>query len=98
MKYLSVNIYHNGDVDNELVNLSLGEGDVVLWRNPHQYPFTVSFPSNPFQNGPTFIVPGRSDLPSGPLKTSVQAGDEYDYLVQNTEMALASDPGIIIKP
>lgn len=98
MKYLSVNIYHNGDVDNELVNLSQGDGDVVIWHNPHHYDFTISFPNSPFVNGSTFIVPSRSDLSSGPLKASVQAGDEYDYQVQNVELALASDPGIKIKP
>ena len=37
MKYLPVNIYHNGNVDNELVNVSKGDGDVVIWQNPHHY-------------------------------------------------------------
>jgi hypothetical protein len=98
MKYLPVNIYHNGHVDNDVVNVSVGDGDVVIWQNPHHYDFTVTFPNSPFQAGATFNVPARSSANSGPLKTSVQPGDVYEYGIQNVELAIASDPGIKIKP
>ncbi|MGA9798216.1 MAG: hypothetical protein WBQ68_04355 [Terriglobales bacterium] len=98
MRYLPVNIYNNGDVDNEVVNLSLSNGDVVIWQNPHHYDFTVTFPNSPFQAGSTFTVPARGSANSGALKPSVQPGQVYDYGIQNVELALASDPGIKIKP
>jgi hypothetical protein len=99
MRYLPVNIYHNGDVDNELVNLSKGEGDVVIWQNPHHYDFTVQFKISPFASGATsFTVPARSTISSGPLNGTVQPGDIYYYEIQNVAMAIASDPGIKIQP
>jgi hypothetical protein len=98
MKYLPVNIYHNGDVDNEVVNVSKGDGDVVIWQNPHHYDFTITFTDSPFQAGSTFTVPARGTANSGPLKSSVQPKDVYDYTIQNVAMAIASDPGIKIQP
>jgi hypothetical protein len=98
MRFLPVNIYQNGDVDNERVNVSLSAGDVVIWQNPHHYDFTVTFKNNPFQAGPTFPVPARGSANSGPLKTSVQPDQVYDYEITSVELALASDPGIKIKP
>ncbi len=98
MRYLPVNIYHNGDVDNEYVNVSKGDGDVVIWQNPHHYDFTITFTNSPFQAGSTFTVPARGTANSGPLKTSVQPKEEYTYTIENVAMALASDPGIKIKP
>ena len=98
MRYLPVNIYHNGDVDNEVVNVSKGDGDVVIWQNPHHYDFTVTFTNgSPFQAGPTFTVPARSTTNSGPLKASAEPDRVYAYTVENVAMALASDPGIKIK-
>ena len=99
MKYLPVNIYHNGNVDNELVNVSKGDGDVVIWQNPHHYDFKIRFKVSPFANGATeFTVPARGATSSGPLSTNVQPGDIYDYEIQNVAMAIASDPGIKIQP
>jgi hypothetical protein len=98
MRYLPVNIYHDGDVDNEYVNVSKGDGDVVIWQNPHHYDFTITFTNSPFQAGSTFRVPARGTANSGPLKTSVQPKEEYVYTIENVPMALASDPGIKIKP
>lgn len=98
MKYLPVNIYHDGEVDNEYVNVSKGDKDVVIWQNPHHYDFTVHFANNPFEAGPTFVVPARGAISSGPLKSSVLPGDTYDYDIKNVELAIASDPGIVIKP
>lgn len=98
MRYLPVNIYHNGDVDNEVVNLSKGEGDVVIWQNPHHYDFTIQFNNSPFQAGSTFTVPSRGAISSGVLKSGVQPGETYGYEIQNVELAIASDPGIVIKP
>jgi len=72
MRYLPLNIYHNGHVDNDVVNLSVGDGDVVIWQNPHHYDFTVTFPNGPFQAGSTFTVPARSTANSGPLKSSAE--------------------------
>ena len=98
MKYLPVNIYHNGDVDNEYVNVSKGDGDVVIWQNPHHYEFTVQFKASPFASGATtFIVPARGAISSGPLSSSAQPGT-VDYSIQSEAMAMASDPGIKIKP
>ena len=99
MKYLPVNIYHNGDVDNELVNVSQREGDVVIWQNPHHYDFTIRFKTSPFASGATsFTVPARGAISSGPLNNSVRPGDIYDYEIQSVAMAIASDPGIKIQP
>ena len=99
MKYLPVNIYHNGDVDNEYVNVSKGDGDVVIWQNPHHYDFTVQFKNSPFASGATtFIVPARGAVSSGPLNDAVQPGATVDYTIQSVAMAIASDPGIKIKP
>jgi hypothetical protein len=98
MRYLPVNIYHNGEVDNELVNVSKGEGDVVIWQNPHHYDFTVQFSDSPFQNDSSFCVPSRGAISSGPLKNTVQPGQTYAYEIKNVELAMASDPGIVIKP
>ena len=99
MRYLPVNIYNNGDVDNEYVNVSKGNGDVVVWQNPHHYNFTIQFKTSPFASGGTsFLVPARGATSSGPLSGAVQPGDTYEYEVQNVELAIASDPGIKIKP
>jgi hypothetical protein len=98
MRYLPVNIYHNGEVDNEVVNVSKGEGDVVIWQNPHHYAFTVQFKNSPFENGSVVVVPSRGAISSGPLKNSAQPGETYYYEIQNVELAIASDPGIVIKP
>ena len=99
MRYLPVNIYHNGDVDNELVNVSKRDGDVVIWQNPYHYDFTVQFKTSPFASGVTsFVVPARGAISSGPLNGSVQLGDIFDYAIQNLAMAIASDPGIKIQP
>lgn len=98
MRYLPVNIYHNGDVDNELVNVSKGEGDVVIWQNPHHYDFTVHFTTSPFENGcTTFTVPSRGAVSSGPLKSTAALG-EVAYTIKSVAMAIASDPGIKIQP
>jgi hypothetical protein len=99
MKYLVVNIYHNGDVDNEVVNLSKGDGDVVIWQNQHHHDFTIQFKTSPFASGATiFTVPARSAISSGPLNNTVQSGVIIDYTIQSSAMAMASDPGIKIKP
>lgn len=98
MKYHMVNIYFDGEVDNQYVNVSQGDGDVVVWRNPHHFDFTVHFDDNPFTDGPDFIVPARSDMSSGTLKTAATPGRKYDYNITDAKMAMASDPGIVIKP
>ena len=99
MKYLPVNIYHNGNVDNELVNVSKGDGDVVIWQNPHHYDFSVRFKNSPFASGATvFTIPARGAISSGALSGNVQPGDIYDYEIQSVAMAMASDPGIKIQP
>jgi hypothetical protein len=98
MKYLPVNIYHDGEVDNEYVNLSKSGGDVVIWQNPHHHDFTIQFKTSPFASGATtFIVPARGAISSGPLSSNVQPGT-VDYTIQSEAMAMASDPGIKIKP
>ena len=99
MRYLPVNIYHNGDVDNEVVNVSKGDGDLVIWQNPHHYDFTVTF-NMAARSRPDLRLPFRleSTTNSGPLKASAEPDRVYDYTVQNVAMALASDPGIKIKP
>jgi hypothetical protein len=43
-------------------------------------------------------VPARSTANSRPLKNSAEPDRVYDYTVQNVAMAIASDPGIKIKP
>ncbi len=99
MKYHTVNIYYNGDVDNELVNVSQGDGDVVVWRNPHHYDFTLLFSKSPFANGATSItVPSRSDKASAVLSSSAQPGDVYLYTIASVELEMSADPGIKIKP
>jgi hypothetical protein len=99
MKYLPVNIYHNGDVDNEIVNLSKGDGDVVIWQNPHHHDFTIQFRTSPFASGiASFTVPARSAISSGPLNNAVQPDTIVAYTIQSPAMAMASDPGIKIKP
>jgi hypothetical protein len=99
MRYLPVNIYHNGDVDNEYVNLSKRDGDVVIWQNPHHYDFTVRFQTSPFASGETsFTVPARGSISSGPLNSAAQPGATIEYTIQSEAMAMASDPGIKIKP
>ena len=98
MRFLPVNIYHNGEVDNEIVNVSKGEKDVVVWQNPHHYDFTLYFTKSPFEAGATFCVPARGTLSSGPLKSSAMPGDAFAYDIKSDKMELAGDPGIVIKP
>ena len=98
MRFLPVNIYHNGEVDNEVVNVSKSERDVVVWQNPHHYDFTIHFTKNPFEAGPTFCVPAQGTISSGPLKSSALPEEAFDYDIKNEKMQLAGDPGIVIKP
>ena len=98
MRYLPVNIYHNGEVDNEYVNVSVGDRDVVIWQNPHHYNFTIHFTNSPFENGSTFTVPARGAISSGPLKTNLLPGQQFDYDIKNVDLAIASDPGVVIRP
>jgi hypothetical protein len=97
MRFLPVTIYHNCDVDNELVNVSKSSGDAILWLNPHPYDVTIQFRNGPFSSQ-KFIVPAAGAISSGPVSDSAQVEQTYDYEISNMAMQMASDPGIKIKP
>ena len=57
---LPVNIRKNADVDNEIVNLRISEGEQLTWSaDPESGGFTIEFPITPFASK-TFVVARRA--------------------------------------
>jgi hypothetical protein len=97
VKFLPVNIYPKFQVDNELVNVSKGDRDVIVWLNHHPYDVTIQFANGPFRNQ-EFLVPREGVAFSGPLADDAKLGTIYMYEIKNVAMDQTGDPGIKIQP
>jgi hypothetical protein len=95
VKKLPVNIYADGEVDNETVNVRKGANEQVVWHS-HGDEFTVEFEVSPFAND-TFVVPAGRSVSSGPLKPDA-AYATYPYFVRSVSLAMSADPGLNVKP
>lgn len=94
---LPVNIRKNADVDNEIVNLRISEGEQLAWSaDPQSGGFTIDFPITPFASK-TFVVPAGQCVPSGPIKSDAPI-TLYFYKITNNTSGEANDPGVNIKP
>lgn len=92
---LPVHIRPDGDVDNEVVNLSKSAGDEIVWVSSGD-PFTVHFPVTPFTQQ-NFSVPAGETVHSGPPRPDAPI-DQYQYFVTNLALAKSADPGVSVKP
>jgi hypothetical protein len=92
---LPVHIRHNGDVDNEVVNVSKSDGDELVWFSTGEE-FAIEFPITPF-NDYRFVVPAGGSKGSGPVRGDAPV-TRYFYNVTNTALAMSADPGVNIKP
>ena len=92
---LPVHIRRNGEVDNELVNVSKSEGDELVWYSTGDE-FTIEFPITPF-NDYKFVVPPGGSKGSGPIRDDAPV-TRYFYNVTNTALAMSADPGVNVKP
>jgi hypothetical protein len=97
MKFLPVNIYPKFQVDNEIVNVSKGDKDVIVWLNHHPYDLTIQFTNGPFRVQ-EFCVPREGVAISGPLADDAKLGITYMYEIKNVAMGQVGDPGIRIQP
>jgi hypothetical protein len=95
--HLPVNIYDDGEVDNELVNVSKGNKDEIMWNNSNDYAVSIVFKNSPFIKA-SFPVPAGGSTPSGEVRDDVQPWVAYDYEITSLALAKAGDPGIKIKP
>jgi hypothetical protein len=92
---LPVHIRQEGDVDNEMVNLSRSVGDEIVWISSGD-PFSVYFPVSPFTTQ-TFDVPAGGSVSSGRPRLDAPIA-QYQYFVTNLALAKSADPGVSIKP
>ena len=92
---LAVHIRQDGEVDNEIVNLSRSIGDEIVWQSSGD-PFTVYFPVSPFREQ-SFHVPAGGTTRSGPPRSDASI-DRYQYFITNLALAKSADPGVDIKP
>jgi hypothetical protein len=92
---LAVHIRQDGEVDNEVVNLSKSAGDEIVWHSSGD-PFTVFFPVSPFREQ-NFHVPAGETVRSGPPRPDASI-DRYQYFITNLVLAKSADPGVDIKP
>jgi hypothetical protein len=97
MKFLPVNIYPKCLVDNEVVNVSKGDKDVIVWLNHHPYDLTIEFADSPFGDH-EFRVPREGIAISGPLADNAQLDKTYKYEIKNVALGMTGDPGIRIQP
>jgi len=92
---LSVHIRQDGEVDNEIVNLSKSAGDEIVWHSSGD-PFSVFFPVSPFKEQ-TFNIAAGETVHSGPPRPDASI-DRYQYFITNLALAKSADPGVDIKP
>jgi len=92
---LPVHIRQDGEVDNEIVNLSKSAGDEIVWFSSGD-PFTVHFPMSPFADQ-TFNVPAGGTASSGPPRPDASI-DRYQYFITNLALAMSADPGVDVRP
>ena len=97
MKFLPVNIYPKFQVDNEIVNVSKGYKDVIVWLNHHPYYLTIQFTNGPFRVQ-EYCVPREGVAISGPLADDAVLHRIYMYEIKNVAMDMTGDPGIKIQP
>jgi len=92
---LPVRIYEKCDVDYEVVNIRVSEGEQVEWRSTGQA-FSIDFESSPFQDD-HFDVPAGGCIGSGPVKTGTPYAC-YHYTIQSrTDPSMKADPDVNIK-
>jgi hypothetical protein len=94
-KKLPVHIRHDGEVDNELVNVRKSENEEVVWYSDGDE-FTIRFTVSPFAEQ-TFHVPAGGCTSSGPVKPEAPI-DYYQYFITNVALAKSADPGLNVKP
>jgi hypothetical protein len=92
---LAVHIRQDGEVDNEIVNLSKSAGDEIVWHSSGD-PFSVFFPVSPFKEQ-TFHIAAGETVHSGPPRPDASI-DRYQYFITNLTLAKSADPGVDIKP
>ena len=94
-KQLGVHIRRDGEVDNELVNVSRSAREEVVWVSDSDE-FSVHFPTTPFDED-TFHVPAGGSTSSGPVRLDAPI-DKYQYFITNVALAKSADPGLNVKP
>ncbi len=94
-KQLPVHIRQDGDVDNELVNVSRSAREEVIWVSDSDE-FSVHFPTTPFDED-TFHVPAGGSANSGPVRLDAPI-DQYQYFITNVALAKSADPSLNVKP
>jgi hypothetical protein len=94
-KRLPVHIRHDGEVDNELVNVRKSAGEQVTWYSDGDE-FSIRFTVSPFAEH-TFHVPAGGSVSSGPIRPDAPI-DYYQYFITNVALAKSADPGLAVKP
>ena len=95
---LPVHLRQDGDVDNEVVNLSRSVGDEIVWISSGDA-FSVYFPVTPFTSpstSQTFDVPAGGSVSSGRPRPDAPIA-HYQYFVTNLALAKSADPGVSVK-
>lgn len=92
---LPVHIYDKCDVDYEVVNVRVSQGEEVEWHSTGPA-FEVDFESSPF-NDDHFDVPAGGWISSGPVKAGVPYA-RYHYTIRSkANLAMSADPDVDVR-
>jgi hypothetical protein len=92
---LPIHVRHDGEVDNEVVNVRKSAKDEVVWYSDEDE-LTIQFPTTPFSES-TFVVPAGGSTSSGPVRADAAIA-RYPYYIMNVALAKSADPDLIVKP
>ncbi len=91
---LPVHIGQGGEVDNEVVNVSMSAGDEIVWSSDGDA-FTISFQTSPFATS-TFHVPAGGSASSGPVRPGAGIG-HYPYFISDDNDGKGADPDVDVR-
>ena len=92
---LPVRIYDKCDVDYEVVNIRVSEGEEVEWHSTGSA-FSIDFDSSPFEDD-HFDVPAGGCVSSGPVKVGMPYA-RYHYTIQSkANLAMSADPDVDVR-
>ena len=91
---LPVHIGQGGEVDNEVVNVSMSAGDEIVWSSDGDE-LTISFQTSPFAAS-TFHVPAGGSASSGAVKPGAALG-RYPYFISDDSDGKGADPDVDIR-
>src|SRR5258708_36593198 len=87
-----------GKADHDSEPLSKNASDEAQWFSDDDA-YTITFtPDNPFVSGPSFQLPARGSVSSGPIASNAVDHKKYKYDVVKVGPAAGADPDVEINP